>query len=95
MVMNYWDLTINTVTAVILILSVGLAVDYSAHVAHEFMVAQGTRNERVSTALRHIGVAVFNGGFSTFLAFVLLSAGNSYVFRTFFRVRTCAVLILC
>ena len=32
------------------------------------------------------GPAVFNGGFSTFLAFVLLAGSKSHVFMTFFKV---------
>lgn len=39
----YWKLSINTVTAVLLVLVVGLSVDYSAHVAHAFMRATGSR----------------------------------------------------
>lgn len=39
----YWDLSINTVTAVLLVLVVGLSVDYAAHVAHAFMRATGSR----------------------------------------------------
>ena len=33
-----------------------------------------------------VGPAVFYGGLSTFLAFVLLANSSSYVFRVFFRV---------
>ncbi len=51
----------------------GLAVDYGAHIAHYFMTADfPTRDERVRQTLIHIGPAVANGGFSTFLAFALL-----------------------
>ena len=37
-------------------------------------------------ALSEIGPAVIHGGMSTFLAFVLLAASESYVFFTFFKV---------
>ena len=51
----------------------GLAVDYGAHIAHYFMTTEGTnKNERVEITLVNIGPAVLNGGFSTFLAFILL-----------------------
>ena len=51
----------------------GLAVDYGAHIAHYFMTTEeGDRNERVGKTLINIGPAVLNGGFSTFLAFILL-----------------------
>ena len=64
----------------------GLCVDYSAHIAHAFMANQGTKNERVKKALTEIGPAVVNGGFSTFLAFILLASSKSHVFQTFFKV---------
>ena len=51
----------------------GLAVDYGAHITHYFMTTDGTdRTKRVETTLIDMGPAVLNGGFSTFLAFILL-----------------------
>jgi len=41
---------------------------------------------RAAQALYEVGPAVLHGGFSTFLAFVLLAASASYVFLTFFKV---------
>lgn len=32
----YWDLELNFITMVNLILAIGLAVDYSAHIAHAY-----------------------------------------------------------
>ena len=63
-------------------------MDYSAHIAHAFMASTGSRNERVEKALAEIGPAVFNGGFSTFLAFILLAGSKSHVFTTFFKVNS-------
>ena len=45
-----------------------------------------TTTERSQKALADIGGAVFNGGFSTFLAFMLLITANSLVFEIFFKV---------
>lgn len=42
--------------------------------------------DRVKSTLVEIGSPVFSGGFSTFLAFILLVGSNSYVFTTFFKV---------
>nr|KAG5711759.1 hypothetical protein BaRGS_023523 [Batillaria attramentaria] len=84
--MHLWGLTIDTVTTIILILAIGLAVDYSAHIGHMFMTVTGTRSERVKETLGEMGPPVFYGGFSTFLAFILLVNSNSYVFTTFFKV---------
>ena len=107
---HFWGLTIDTVSCTNIIISIGLCVDYSAHIAHAFMSCTGSRKERVmfcstnfhslSSSLCHlnpsnlqvrealadIGPAVFNGGFSTFLAFILLANSKSHVFSTFFKV---------
>ncbi len=42
-----WKISINSISIVNLVLAIGLAVDYSAHVAHAFMHATGTRDERM------------------------------------------------
>ncbi|KAJ8306408.1 hypothetical protein KUTeg_016953 [Tegillarca granosa] len=84
--LHFMGLTIDTCTSIILILSVGLAVDYSEHIGVCFMRMTGTRNERVKSTLSEMGVAVFNGGISTFLAFIVVAFSKSYVFTTFFKV---------
>jgi Niemann-Pick C1 protein len=46
--MHFWGLTIETATSIFLTISMGLSVDYSAHVCHAFMVAPGrSRNQRM------------------------------------------------
>eukprot|EP00794_Sanderia_malayensis_P009125 gene9125-10098_t len=85
--MHFWGLTIETVTSVCLILSVGLCIDYSAHIGHAFMTStKPTRHARSAQALSEIGPAVFNGGVSTCVAFLFLAFSNSYGFLTFFKV---------
>ncbi len=41
-----------------------------------------------------IGPAVFNGGLSTFLAFILVAFSDSYVFLTFFKVSSVLYLYI-
>ena len=60
-------------------------MDYSAHIGRAYMEIQGTPDERLQGCLSNMGVAVFNGAFSTFLAVLLLGGSQSYVFVTFFR----------
>jgi len=83
---HFWGLTIDVISCVNLVIAVGLCVDYSAHIAHCFMAQTGSSNERSIKTLRDIGPAVLNGGFSTFLAFVLTAGSTSHVFSTFFKV---------
>ncbi|CAL4069058.1 unnamed protein product [Meganyctiphanes norvegica] len=94
-VMWAWGLTIDTVSCIAIVLSIGLSIDYCAHIAHAFLTARGekTRIERVKEALIQVGPAVTNGAFSTFLAFALLGMSTSHVFITFFKVFTPAVIL--
>ncbi|XP_037081976.1 NPC intracellular cholesterol transporter 1-like [Pollicipes pollicipes] len=84
--MFFWGLTIDTVSCIDVVLAIGLCVDYAAHVGHTFLTQRGGRQQRALQTLRDIGPAVFNGGFSTFLAFIFLATSTSHVFVTFFKV---------
>ncbi|XP_066275211.1 patched domain-containing protein 3-like [Branchiostoma lanceolatum] len=93
--MHHWGLTIDIVTTNIMIIAVGLAVDYATHICHTFLIVSGTRQERSQLALASMGPAVFNGVFSTFLAIALLSTSEHYVFITFFKVFFLVLLFGC
>ena len=83
----FLGLTIEIVTSIILLLSVGLALDYAAHIGVTYVVTRGSsRKEKTKRTLSTMGMAVTNGGFSTLLAFVLVAFSNSYVYLTFFKV---------
>ena len=85
--MQFWGIKVDTAASVLLSVALGLSVDYSAHIAHAFMTTPGkTRDERVKKTIVEIGPAVFNGGFSTYLAFAILVFSNSYVFQVFFKI---------
>ena len=85
--MHLWGIAIDTSAAVLLSVALGLAVDYSAHIAHAFMTIPGeSRDERVRKTIIAMGPAVFNGGFSTFLAFSILMISKSFVFKVFFKI---------
>ena len=83
---------INMVTAINLLLAIGLCIDYSAHVVHAFLEAEGTRDERAATALNVIGLSVFNGGMSTFFATLTMFTAKSYIFQVFGRMFVLIVL---
>jgi len=84
--MHWWGLTVDVVSCIDLVLAVGLCVDYAAHIGHAFMCCAGeSRAARAQRSLQQIGPAVFSGGFSTFLAFVLLASSDSHVFLTYFK----------
>ena len=82
----FWDITIDIVSCINIVISVGLCVDYSVHIGHCFVVSKGSRLERTLTSLEKIGPAVFNGGLTTFLALLFCGLSSSHVYQTFFKV---------
>ena len=84
--MHAWNISIDVVSSVNIIIAIGLCVDYSVHMCHAFLTVSGTRKQRAKAAILDMGVAVLNGGFSTFIAFILLAGSESHVFSVFFRI---------
>ena len=75
----------NMITSIVIVLAVGLSVDYSTHIVYAFLEAQGPdRHDRVQTAMRHIGSTVLNGGITTWLSIAVLATAKAYVFKIFF-----------
>ena len=93
---SYAGLTLNPLVVLNIIIAVGIAVDYSAHIAYAYLVEPIPENSELDTdtkkriykaskALRKMGSSVFHGGFSTFLAVLVLVANETYVGLVFFR----------
>ena len=83
--MQHWGLNIDSVTVIMLVIALGLAVDYSAHVGRNFLEKHGEPNQRMILTLQDMGVAVFHGAMSTMVAVLVLGSSDSYVFMTFFK----------
>eukprot|EP00892_Ulva_mutabilis_P011129 jgi/Ulvmu1/8389/UM042_0096.1 len=76
---------IDSVSVIFLVISLGLAVDYSVHVAHGYLANRATDPAvRLQTTMQETGAAVVNGATSTLIAALCLSGSGSYVFITFF-----------
>jgi len=90
--LHFWGVTIDIISCVNIVLAIGLCVDYSVHIGLAYMVAKGSRRDKAVEAVASIGPAVFNGGFTTFLAILLCSVSYSHVFITFFKVFVLTVM---
>ena len=66
--MVIWNVTLNAVSMINLVMAIGFAVDYSAHIAHAYVMSNKlSANERVVDALSTVGASVLMGGKSTSL----------------------------
>ena len=84
--LHFWGITIDILSAVNIVLAIGLCVDYAVHIAHAFLISEGSRQERATNCVKTIGMAVLNGGVTTFLALFFCSFSSAHVFQTFFKV---------
>ena len=90
----YWGLELNFITMINIIFAIGLAVNYSSHIANGYNFSKPEvscesnferRKVKVRGSFKKIGSSVFHGAFSTFLAMVAISGSSSYIFEAFFK----------
>lgn len=87
--MSVWGLNLNMLTMVNLVLSIGFAVDYTAHITHCFNHCKGkTRNRRMIETLLLMGLPVTEGMISTYAAVSVLSFSSKYALVVVFRMTT-------
>ncbi len=84
--MYIWNVSVNSISMINLVMALGFSVDYNAHVAYHFVSSKAASPElRVIDALSKVGGSVFLGGLSTFLGMMPTAFASSTVFRTFFK----------
>ena len=85
----YWDLTFNHLLSINMSFALGIAVDYSTHIAHTYLLVkpppslktkQAKREYKARKAISQMGSSVFHGGISTFLAIGMLFWAKLYTF---------------
>jgi len=82
-ILHFWDSSINGVYTIYVLMSAGLSVDYSVHIAHCFLLSEGNGAARAVNAVSRIGPSVFHAMFSTLLASVVINQANTFVFQSF------------
>lgn len=97
--LTFWEVTFNSVTVVNNVVAIGLAVDYSAHIGHAYLMTEPPEQDengnklsnhekrvfKARGALGSMGSSVFHGAFSTLLAIIVLAPSKSYIFKNFFK----------
>ena len=70
------------VTGILIVMCVGLAVDYAVHFTHFYNEAPGNRYEKAQGALHGVGISVVGGAVTTAGAAIpLMAAPNTYSFH--------------
>jgi len=84
-IMYYWGIDLNAISAVNLIMGLGIAVEFNTYIVQCFMESpKETRQERVEEAMMKVGVSVINGAVSTILGVLMLAFATYNIFRTYY-----------
>lgn len=92
--MSIWNVVLDSISMITLIISLGFSVDYSAHVCYAYTSApHENRRQRSIYALSTLGAPTLQGALSTILAVLVLAFSNSYIFLTFVKSMVLVILI--
>uniref|UniRef100_A0A7E4WBE9 SSD domain-containing protein n=1 Tax=Panagrellus redivivus TaxID=6233 RepID=A0A7E4WBE9_PANRE len=83
--MTIWGVNLDAVSMISLIMSIGFAVDLSAHIVYAFVTSKGESIERVKGALAHLGWPILQGASSTIMGISILYTVDAYIILTFFK----------
>ena len=92
--MYIWNVSINSISMINLVMALGFYVDYNAHVAYHFVSSKATSAEhRVIDALTKVGGSVFLGGLTTFLGIMPVGFASCVVLNGFFKMFVSIVVL--
>ncbi|KFD52451.1 patched family protein [Trichuris suis] len=84
--MTEWGINLDTISMITMIMSIGFSVDFSAHIAHAFVVTDlKSSTERAKRAISQMAWPVLQGGISTILGVAVLANLDSYMVLAFFK----------
>ncbi|XP_062562304.1 patched domain-containing protein 3 [Armigeres subalbatus] len=84
--MSLWDVNLDSISMINLIMCIGFSVDFTAHICYTYMSSKGrTPDERVKEALYGLGMPIVQGSVSTILGVMGLLLADSYIFLVFFK----------
>jgi hypothetical protein len=84
--MALWDVNLDSISMINLIMCIGFSVDFTAHICYAYMSSKAeTSEERISESLYALGLPIFQGATSTILGVIALILAQSYIFMVFFK----------
>ena len=84
--MTLWDVNLDCISMINLIMCIGFSVDFSAHISYAYLSGRGlSADDRLREALHSLGLPILQGGISTILAVGTLALAPSYIYVTFFK----------
>ncbi|KAH0552327.1 patched domain-containing protein 3 [Cotesia glomerata] len=84
--MALWNVHLDSISMVNLIMCIGFSVDFTAHICYAYMSSKKTHpDDRVRDCLYSLGLPIVQGALSTILGLVALLLAGTYIFLVFFK----------
>lgn len=84
--MALWNVNLDSISMVNLIMCIGFSVDFTAHICYAYMSSKAVRpKDRVQESLYALGLPIIQGAISTILGVSALILAGSYIFMVFFK----------
>jgi predicted RND superfamily exporter protein len=81
-----FNIGVNTISVINLVMAVGLAVDYTLHIVHTYLTTAGpSRAHRAKETMMGVAAAVTVAVLSTLVGVIVLAGSSSEIIRTFFK----------
>uniref|UniRef100_A0A665VGI9 SSD domain-containing protein n=1 Tax=Echeneis naucrates TaxID=173247 RepID=A0A665VGI9_ECHNA len=95
-VMWLWDISLNAVSLVNLVMSCGISVEFCSHIVRAFSISvKKNRVERAEEALAYMGSSVFSGiTLTKFGGILILALSKSQIFQVFYFRMYLAIVLL-
>lgn len=86
--MSLWEVHLDSISMIHIILCIGFSVDFSAHISYSFVLQSNSipPRERAANSLYSLGFPILQSAVSTILGVSTLFATNSYIFEVFAKI---------
>ncbi|XP_039110699.1 patched domain-containing protein 3 [Hyaena hyaena] len=85
--MAFWNVNLDSISMINLVICIGFSFDFSAHISYAFVSSsKPSVNQKTIEALYLLGYPVLQSAVSTVIGVCVLSAAKAYIFRTFFKI---------
>eukprot|EP01091_Cochliopodium_minus_P015138 TRINITY_DN5297_c0_g2_i1.p1 TRINITY_DN5297_c0_g2~~TRINITY_DN5297_c0_g2_i1.p1 ORF type:complete len:739 (-),score=199.31 TRINITY_DN5297_c0_g2_i1:58-2274(-) len=93
--MYLWNISLNAVSVVNMVMAIGISVEFCVHITHSFCKLEGTRSERAMRALIETGSSILSGiTLTKFFGVIVLAFSPSEIFEVYyFRMYLLIVLL--
>lgn len=84
--MALWEVNLDSISMINLIMCIGFSVDFTAHICYAYMSSKAeSSDEKIKESLYALGLPILQGAISTILGVIALVLAQSYIFLVFFK----------